>query len=146
MKASAILTQALNILRTEGWIVREFQSRAGHCALGGIGAAQGANNQSDYYQYLQLPDSKAAAAVLVEAIPPDQRYRSSYTLDEHDRNCYIVATYNNMQINFKVIEAWFEKAIELAEAKEMYTELEAAPIPAPVMMTVVRDREEAVCV
>ncbi len=37
----------------------------------------------------------------------------------------VIAGYNNEQKNFADVEAWFERAIELAQAQEMWKELEA---------------------
>ncbi len=137
------LTTALELMRRTGWVRHHFISPEGHCALGAIRDAKpdGVTDlsygnlrahsllaASPYFgsgfdRYFSFKDP--AIGFLAMAIPEDfepDTYGYMGNIDD-----LIVARYNNSRAGFGEIEAWFNRAIDLAQAKEMWNELETAP-------------------
>ena len=142
------LTTALELMRRTGWVRHHFISPEGHCALGAIRDAQpdGITDVSleslrahgvmqdhpfhlppGFVRYTENKDPAAIAAigVLAQAVP--EAFVKACIGDYMHSSDLVVARYNNTRTAFDQIEAWFNRAIDLAQAKEMWNELEKAP-------------------
>ncbi len=134
MKASERLIAAKNLLATQGWCTNALvNARGQHCAVGGIIEADGVKakdrngNLSLQGNPWESPVNKPSIEFLTEAIP-----ESEHGALRQFSSGSKVALYNNAQRDFSVILAWFDRAIELAQAQEMYEELaKAAPVAEP---------------
>jgi hypothetical protein len=131
-KNSEVLREALGFLREDGWCTHILWDANGQrCALGAVYRADaGKAGQEFNWTNVQIP----ALAILDAAIP-----HRVLAACERGR----IAYYNNTRRFFREIEVWFERAIELAEAKEMYEELSqpvsTATVDPNVTITVERD-------
>lgn len=149
MTTSERLMKAKELLIRDGWITGLLRANMTgedptdfrRCALGSIFDVDG---NVDYHVFGLLSPTydkehnKLAIRYLAAAIPGE--FHGGSNSSEEFRACQSkpsqVAIYNNTQSDIKVILAWFDRAIELAQAAEMYRELEST-------VPVVVEQEEA---
>ncbi len=142
MLTSERLMKAKELLVRDGWTINYLRRNMNYaypgdmrrCALGCIYDVDGnVNYQQPMMIYpSSLPANLRAVEYLAASVPTDFHYgfRSPAAYRRQLTVFSQVAEYNNQQDDVAVILAWFDRAIELAEAAEMYRELESTK---PVM-------------
>ncbi len=139
MVTSSRLMKAKELLVRDGWTIHylrrnmhnEFPGDMRRCALGCIYDVDG---DVDYWSLgcypSMVPANLVAVKYLAAAMPADFHY-GYHSPAAYRRELSVfsqVAEYNNQQDDVAVILAWFDRAIELAQAAEMYRELESKPV------------------
>ncbi len=120
MTALENLKAARALIDTAGWCVFSvLDPNNRHCALGLIWQSYGGRRMLLHRPHVPALD------ILADTIPADRRYH----LPDYDPLARLVtniAGYNNKQTDVNVIKAWFDRAIAVAEAQQMWAELESA--------------------
>ncbi len=112
-ETGAVILQALNVLRQDGWCIGARTNASGnHCAIGAFDILFGKSLKSNDFDDFEHPAIMRLARMVPKniAVPdyvdtPPRGYPISL-----DAVAHRITTYNNSRASFTEIEDWFERA------------------------------------